>query len=84
MEDFGTFWEVWKVPKKEHVPEECPYSDIGIFPSGERLAVCPSRYDADQVKEELEIFGPSSRFGETMEDAPYEFETRQVVVRRDE
>lgn len=49
------------------------YSDCGIYPSGEIMSVFETREKADDYTYTLRKNSPSDRFGETMEDAPYQF-----------
>lgn len=63
---------VWKIPDVGDF--ECDhYHEVGIYPSGELMAICESEEDAKDLVEHLEELSPSERFGDSMEDAPYTF-----------
>ena len=57
---------VWKIPT-EGSDVSC-WHDIGIYPSGELMAVCRTKAAAEKAIEQLE-----SAFGDSMDDAPYRF-----------
>lgn len=59
---------VWKVPKDPDI-DVGEYMENGIFPTGELMAVCPSKEVARQHRAYLREHSPSDRFDEQ----PYEF-----------
>lgn len=63
---------VWKIPA-EPMGETEGWDEVGIYPSGELMAVCPTQEAGLERKAELEHGSPSECFGATMEDAPYQF-----------
>lgn len=72
-EDAFTYYELWKVPTDWDPDVDCPWAEKGIFPRGSLLVRCREEDTAEEIKELLEESSPSERFGETMDDAPYEF-----------
>lgn len=65
---------VWKVPREGDIDIDIgDFHEIGIYPSGELMAVCRSEDVANSVIKRLKENSPSDRFGETMSDAPYVF-----------
>lgn len=53
--------------------EHNPYFERGVFPVGEVMGIFDEKEAAEQRKEFLESISPSERFGETMDEAPYDF-----------
>lgn len=63
---------VWKIPKDAEI-DIGEFHDVGIYPTGELMAICDDESAATEFVEYLEAHSPSDRHGETMEDAPYMF-----------
>lgn len=58
-------YEVWKAPDGQFDENESdPWADRGVFPTGELMDVKSDPDEAEQLKEDLEDFIPSERFGE--------------------
>lgn len=64
---------VWKIPDMDTPTDVGDFHDIGIYPTGELMAICESEEDAMELVEHLEELSPSERFGEEMDEAPYQF-----------
>lgn len=69
---------VWKVPYQDY--DDCPFAERGVYPTGQLMSIHRTRDDAEDHAENLRDAGPSERFGETMDDAPYEFVVTRMEV----
>lgn len=74
---------VWKIPCADEI-DTGEFPDIGIFPTGGLMGICKTEEGAEDFIEDLEEKSPSEQFGETMEDAPYQFTVSHRQVRSSE
>lgn len=81
---------VWKIPDDEEQfdEERNPFHDCGVYPTGELMAIKPTRGRAEHLVGQLELHSPSERFGRhedsrenDMDDAPYQFYISEREVR---
>lgn len=71
---------VYKVPSEREI-DIGEFPDVGIFPAGELLAICETESAAEDQVDRLESEGPSPQFGDSIDDAPYEFSISERVLR---
>lgn len=76
----GKVFPVWKIPCADEI-DTGGFPDIGIFPTGELMGVCETEEGAEDFIEDLEQNSPSEQFGETMDDAPYQFTISHRIVK---
>lgn len=72
-------YELWKVPDVD-APFETSFELIGIYPTGELMGCYTTERSVVHAKALAEKRSPSSRFGETMDDAPYQFIINSRII----